>query len=112
VTDEWVPSEEDKALIARSNANYAAAVAAEALLPPVTGICLEKGNFPTITRTVGRGRPDGTTEWFEHPIEPPTWDAERIYDYDAQGNLKVPTDAAAEVAPHPERRDPEAEETP
>ena len=65
----------------------------------MTGIGLSKGRIPTITRTVGRMRPDGTTERFEHPIEPPTWDSERIYDYDADGNLKVPADDVADAAP-------------
>ncbi|MCC2307978.1 hypothetical protein [Cellulomonas chengniuliangii] len=59
-------------------------------------ISREKGKFPVITRTVGRTLPDGTEVVFDPPIEPPTWDAELIYDYDGHGNL-LPEDERPSV---------------
>ena len=57
---------------------------------------LRKAEFPIISRVTGRERPDGTFETFDPPIEPPTWDADKIYDYDAQGNL-LPEDQRPSV---------------
>lgn len=55
-------------------------------------ISREKGRFPIIVEITGRELPDGTFETYDPPIQPPTWDAKKIWDYDENGNLLRPED--------------------
>lgn len=59
-------------------------------------ISTAKARFPIIMEVTGRERPDGTVERYDPPLQPPTWDADKIYDYDGHGNL-LPEDRRPSV---------------
>ena len=63
---------------------------------PLGPISRTKGDFPIINMIVGHTLPDGTYEEFDPPLQPPTWDAEKIWDYDGDGNL-LPEDQRPSV---------------
>ena len=65
-------------------ADEAAAARGGAPLGPISRV---KADFPIIVSSTRRLLPDGTIESFDPPLEPPTWDAEKIWDYDGHGNL-------------------------
>ena len=64
--------------------------------PKLGPISRVKADFPIIVRVLGQTHPDGTYEKYDAPLEPPTWDAEKIWDYDGHGRL-LPEDQRPSV---------------